>query len=62
MARTKKNKKNTIKSKNKKKTSKSKNNKKTRKLKLKKLQCGPEGNAKKFTCIRDESICKLKTL
>ena len=60
MARTKKNKKNTIKSKNKKKTSKSKNNKKTRKLK--KLQCGPEGNAKKFTCIRDESICKLKTL
>lgn len=35
---------------------------KTRKNKLKKLQCGPEGNSKKYTCIRDESICKLKTL
>ena len=35
---------------------------KTRKLKLKKLQCGPEGNKKKYTCLRDESICKLKTL
>jgi len=31
-------------------------------IKLKKLQCGPEGNKKGYTCIRDESICKLKTL
>lgn len=38
----------------------SKSSKKTRKLK--KLQCGPEGNRKKYTCIRDESIYKLKTL
>ena len=37
-----------------------KSGKKTRKLK--KLQCGPEGNGKKYTCIRDQSICKLKTL
>jgi len=37
-----------------------KNSKRTRKLK--KLQCGPEGNKRGYTCIRDKSICKLKTL
>jgi len=30
--------------------------------KLKKMQCGPEGNKRNYTCIRDKSICKLKTL
>ena len=30
--------------------------------KLKKMQCGPEGNKRGYTCIRDKSICKLKTL
>ena len=34
--------------------------KKTRKLK--KQQCGPNGSGRKYTCIRDQSICKLKTL
>ena len=29
---------------------------------MKQLQCGPEGNKKGFTCIRDKSICKLKSL
>ena len=56
MARTRKNKKNNSQSKSKKRSRSSKS--KT----LKKLQCGPEGNSKKYTCIRDESICKLKTL
>ena len=42
---------------------KSRSKKRTNKTrKLKKLQCGPEGNKKGYTCIRDESICKLKTL
>ena len=58
MAKTKKNKTNKSKRMKNKGSSKSK----TRKLKLKKLQCGPEGNKKKYTCLRDESICKLKTL
>ena len=39
---------------------KSKKSKRTRKLK--KMQCGPEGNKKGYTCIRDKSICKLKSL
>lgn len=30
--------------------------------KLKKMQCGPEGNKRGYTCIRDKSICKLKSL
>jgi len=30
--------------------------------KFKKQQCGPSGNGRKYTCIRDQSICKLKTL
>ena len=43
---------------------KSKKNMKSKKRtrKMKKLQCGPEGNKKGYTCIQDKSICKLKKL
>lgn len=42
------------------KRSKRKRSKRTKKLV--KLQCGPDGNTRKYTCIRDQSICKLKSL